>query len=64
VIPDYLCDACKAYHEEVQALLTIGGVAFEDDPRLVRGLDYYTLRRSSSCTTGRRQSAIRGGGPI
>jgi len=42
VIPDSCATRARPYHEEVQALLTIGGVAFEDDPRLVRGLDYYT----------------------
>ncbi len=63
VIPDYLCDACKAYHEEVQALLTIGGVAFEDDAKLVRGLDYYTRTTFEFIHDGLgAQSAIGGGG--
>ncbi|KOU38963.1 histidyl-tRNA synthetase [Streptomyces sp. WM6373] len=42
VLRDYLCDACKAYHEQVRVLVTAAGVAFEDDDKLVRGLDYYT----------------------
>lgn len=42
LVTDHLCGACKAYHEEVRGLLTAAGVAYEDDPRLVRGLDYYT----------------------
>ncbi|MFD9081413.1 histidine--tRNA ligase [Streptomyces erythrochromogenes] len=42
MLRDYLCDACKAYHEDVRALVTAAGVAFEDDDKLVRGLDYYT----------------------
>ncbi len=42
LLRDYLCDACKAYHEEVRELITAAGVSFEDDPKLVRGLDYYT----------------------
>jgi histidyl-tRNA synthetase len=63
VIPDYLCDACKAYHQEVQTLLTIGGVAFDDDPRLVRGLDYYTRTTFEFIHDGLgAQSAIGGGG--
>jgi histidyl-tRNA synthetase len=63
VLPDYLCDACKAYHEEVQALLSIGGVAFEDDPKLVRGLDYYTRTTFEFVHDGLgSQSAIGGGG--
>ncbi|MEV6678333.1 histidine--tRNA ligase [Streptomyces erythrochromogenes] len=42
MLRDYLCDGCKAYHEDVRALVTAAGVAFEDDDKLVRGLDYYT----------------------
>ncbi|HEX7162100.1 MAG TPA: histidine--tRNA ligase [Trebonia sp.] len=41
-IVDYLCGDCKAYHDTVRALLTSLGIPFEDAPRLVRGLDYYT----------------------
>ena len=63
VLPDYLCDACKAYHEEVQTLLSVGGVAFEDDPKLVRGLDYYTRTTFEFVHDGLgSQSAIGGGG--
>ncbi|HXR69750.1 histidine--tRNA ligase [Actinocrinis sp.] len=63
VIADYLCDACKKYHEEVQTLLSIGGVAFEDDPKLVRGLDYYTRTTFEFVHDGLgAQSAIGGGG--
>jgi histidyl-tRNA synthetase len=39
---DYLCEACKAHHDTVRGLLTALDVPFEDTPRLVRGLDYYT----------------------
>ncbi|HZP51436.1 histidine--tRNA ligase [Actinocrinis sp.] len=63
VIADYLCDACKKYHEEVQTLLSIGGIAFEDDPKLVRGLDYYTRTTFEFLHDGLgAQSAIGGGG--
>ncbi|HZU57583.1 MAG TPA: histidine--tRNA ligase [Actinocrinis sp.] len=63
VIADYLCDACKKYHEEVQTLLSIGGVAFEDDAKLVRGLDYYTRTTFEFVHDGLgAQSAIGGGG--
>jgi histidyl-tRNA synthetase len=63
VLTDYLCDACKAYHEEVQTLLSIGGIAFEDDPKLVRGLDYYTRTTFEFVHDGLgAQSAIGGGG--
>ncbi len=39
---DYLCEPCKAHFAQVKALLTAGGVKYVENPRLVRGLDYYT----------------------
>ncbi|MGN5378102.1 histidine--tRNA ligase [Streptomyces sp. MUSC 14] len=63
LLRDYLCDACKAYHEEVRELLTGAGVAFEDDPKLVRGLDYYTRTTFEFVHDGLgSQSAVGGGG--
>lgn len=41
-ILDYLCEECSAHFEEVKACLTLAGVEYEIDPRIVRGLDYYT----------------------
>jgi histidyl-tRNA synthetase len=63
LLRDYLCDACKAYHEEVRELLTSAGVSFEDDPKLVRGLDYYTRTTFEFVHDGLgSQSAVGGGG--
>jgi histidyl-tRNA synthetase len=63
VLRDYLCDACKTYHEEVRELLTAAGVAFEDDLKLVRGLDYYTRTTFEFVHDGLgSQSAVGGGG--
>ncbi|MCK8680893.1 histidine--tRNA ligase [Streptomyces lichenis] len=63
VLRDHLCDACTAYHEEVRALLTAAGVAYEDDERLVRGLDYYTRTTFEFVHDGLgSQSAVGGGG--
>ncbi|NEA41108.1 histidine--tRNA ligase [Streptomyces sp. SID11385] len=63
LLADYLCDACKAYHEEVRALLDGAGVAYEDDPKLVRGLDYYTRTTFEFVHDGLgSQSAVGGGG--
>ncbi|GEB61983.1 histidine--tRNA ligase [Streptomyces gardneri] len=63
LLRDYLCDACKAYHEEVRALITAAGVAFEDDVKLVRGLDYYTRTTFEFVHGGLgSQSAVGGGG--
>lgn len=41
-ITDYLCDECSAHFKKVQQLLTAGGLEFNIDPDIVRGLDYYT----------------------
>jgi histidyl-tRNA synthetase len=41
-IADNLCDACAAHFAAVREGLDEAGVAYELDPRLVRGLDYYT----------------------
>jgi histidyl-tRNA synthetase len=63
LIRDHLCEACKAYHEQVRELLTAAGVAYEDDPKLVRGLDYYTRTTFEFVHDGLgSQSAVGGGG--
>lgn len=60
---DHLCDACREYHAEVRDLLTAAGVAYEDDERLVRGLDYYTRTTFEFVHDGLgAQSAVGGGG--
>jgi len=41
-IADHLCEACAAHFESVRRGLDDAGVVYELDPRLVRGLDYYT----------------------
>ena len=42
LLSDYLDDESRAHFARVQQLLGDVGVAFELNPRLVRGLDYYT----------------------
>ena len=39
---DALCDSCAAHYAQVKAYLDEAGIAYEEDPTLVRGLDYYT----------------------
>ena len=41
-ILDYLCEDCHAHFEEVKSCLDLAGVNYIVDPRIVRGLDYYT----------------------
>ena len=42
VVTDFLCGGCKAHFEGVQALLKAMDLPFVINPRVVRGLDYYT----------------------
>ena len=42
LISDNLCDDCRAHYEQVKAYLNAAGIAYVEDPTLVRGLDYYT----------------------
>ena len=39
---DYLCDECRTHFDAVKAYLDANGVAYTVNPRIVRGLDYYT----------------------
>jgi histidyl-tRNA synthetase len=41
-IADYLCVECQLHFQSVQKYLTVMGIPFRFNPRLVRGLDYYT----------------------
>jgi histidyl-tRNA synthetase len=63
LISSYLGAESKEHFQNVQALLKEAGVAFEVNPRLVRGLDYYT-RTAFEFTHGAlgAQNAILGGG--
>ena len=39
---DYLCDDCRKAFEDVQSGLDAMGIGYTIDPKIVRGLDYYT----------------------
>lgn len=39
---DCLDEECAAHFQKVQDILTANGIAFTIDPKIVRGLDYYT----------------------
>jgi histidyl-tRNA synthetase len=41
-LPDYLDEASRLHFEELRALLDAAGLRYEINPRLVRGLDYYS----------------------
>lgn len=62
-ITDYLCDDCHNKFEDVKKYLTSMGISYEVNPRLVRGLDYYTNTAFEiQYTPLGSQSAICGGG--
>jgi histidyl-tRNA synthetase len=63
LITGFLSGGDRAHHDKVRTLLTDAGVDFLDDPRLVRGLDYYTRTLFEFVHDGLgAQSAIGGGG--
>lgn len=42
LITDYLCEECSAHFEGLKKNLAIMGIDYTVNPRIVRGLDYYT----------------------
>jgi histidyl-tRNA synthetase len=63
LMTDHLCDSCREHYEHVKGYLTDLGVAFVENPRLVRGLDYYTKTTFEIVHDGLgAQSGIGGGG--
>ena len=62
-IVDYLCDDCSSHFKKLQELLTDCGVAYEINPFIVRGLDYYTKTVFEFVTTALgSQGTVCGGG--
>lgn len=58
-----LCEACASHHAALKEALGLLGVEFDENPRLVRGLDYYTrtVFEVTSSALG-AQDAVLGGG--
>lgn len=42
VVTDYLCEECKEHFEKVQQYLKAMNIDYTINPKIVRGLDYYT----------------------
>ncbi len=74
---DYLCDECREHFEAVKAYLDANGVEYTVNPKIVRGLDYYTKTvfefisgdigaQSTVCGGGRYDGLIEdlGGNPM
>jgi histidyl-tRNA synthetase len=72
---DVLCDPCATHFARVRSLLDACGIAYRVDPRIVRGLDYYTRTvfefisddlgsQSTVCAGGRYDGLVEAlGGP-
>lgn len=63
IMLDSLCAPCREHFDAVRALLRAEDVAFEETPRLVRGLDYYCRTAFEVVAGGLgAQNAVGGGG--
>jgi len=62
-IPDFICDGCRWHFDEVKACLDMFALPYNLNPRMVRGLDYYT-RTTFEITIPHMgaQNAVVGGG--
>lgn len=60
---DYLCDECAQHYNELLATLDGMGIEYVSDPKIVRGLDYYSRTVFEYQFTGiGAQNALGGGG--
>lgn len=63
LIVDHLDEASRTHHERLKALLAAMDIPFVENPRLVRGLDYYTRTAFEVLSSDLgAQSALLGGG--
>lgn len=62
-IHEHLCEECNEHFEGLKSYLDVAGVKYNLNPRLVRGLDYYTKTAFEvQYTPLGAQSAVAGGG--
>jgi histidyl-tRNA synthetase len=62
-ITEFLCEDCRAHHAELRECLAALGIDAEEDPTLVRGLDYYSRTTFEvTARSERKQSSLAGGG--
>jgi histidyl-tRNA synthetase len=62
-IGENLCDACRAHYAEVKRQLDLRGIPYQENWRLVRGLDYYMRTTFEITAPGLgSQNAVCGGG--
>jgi histidyl-tRNA synthetase len=62
-IAEHLCADCRAHYDEVKRQLGLRGIAYQENWRLVRGLDYYMRTTFEITAPGLgSQNAVCGGG--
>jgi histidyl-tRNA synthetase len=62
-IAEHLCDSCREHYAEVKRQLGLRGIAYQENWRLVRGLDYYMRTTFEITAPGLgSQNAVCGGG--
>ena len=62
-VTDFICPECQEHFDRVKAYLEMGGLAYTLNPRMVRGLDYYTRTAFEVVSYGLgAQNAVTGGG--
>jgi histidyl-tRNA synthetase len=62
-ISDHLCDDCRAHFAKLKEELSLRGIDYKENWRLVRGLDYYTRTTFEVTAEGLgSQNAVCGGG--
>src|SRR6267154_2502260 len=62
-IADHLCTECRAHYDEVKRQLGLRGITYQENWRLVRGLDYYMRTTFEITAPGLgSQNAVCGGG--
>ena len=62
LMPEHLCDECRDHYAKVKQYLDEAGIAYVEDPTLVRGLDYYTRTVFEVEAPGAGVGSIGGGG--
>ncbi|MGD0906949.1 MAG: histidine--tRNA ligase [Candidatus Acidiferrales bacterium] len=62
-IAEHLCEPCRVHYAEVKRQLDLRGIAYQENWRLVRGLDYYMRTTFEITAPGLgSQNAVCGGG--
>ncbi len=62
-VMDFLCEDCEKHFELVKQYLQMAGITYVLNPRMVRGLDYYTRTAFEVVSYGLgAQNAVTGGG--